>query len=198
MASPRDADRGANGEKGIVVKSIIIIINIIIIVIIIIITVTILIITTMIIVSGHLNTGCPQPTPWLDSLFLLPQFSSPSTGKTTKANMIIIITIITIIIATTYITLLHVMVELTRYSTSLNILHHQQVQTRQYLSICSNFSGVCQIDYKYRIRRNPNYNLMMRRVALVQFKHAPQHYHHFITITITKAISIAITTIKAT
>ena len=36
MASPRDADRGANGEKGIVVKSIIIIINIIIIVIIII------------------------------------------------------------------------------------------------------------------------------------------------------------------
>ena len=28
MASPRDADRGANGEKGIVVKSIIIIINI--------------------------------------------------------------------------------------------------------------------------------------------------------------------------
>ena len=173
MASPRDADRGANGEKGIVVKSLIIIINIIVIIFIIIIIVTILIITTMIIVSGHLNTGCPQPTPWLDLLFLLPQFSSPSTGKATKANMIIIITIITIIIATTYITL-------TRNVWTHSVFHQPQYSSpstgsRQHfpLSICSNFSGVCQIDYKYRIRRNPNYNLMIRRVALVQFKHAP-------------------------
>ena len=38
--------------------------------------------------------GCPQPTPWLDLLFLLRQFSSPSTGSS-----IIIITNIVIILA---------------------------------------------------------------------------------------------------
>ena len=134
MASPRDADRGANGEKGIVVKSLIIIINIIVIIFIIIIIVTILIITTMIIVSGHLNTGCPQPTPWLDLLFLLPQFSSPSTGKATKANMII--SSPSSPSSLPPLTLhLHVMFGLTQYSISLNILHHQQVLDSISLSV---------------------------------------------------------------